>query len=191
MLHVDDQRPRARRETPTSSLSLRTALRACPSPHARCLEAPSCTIMSLNGLNNVEVTQAYQGALAEAGGWYDRPISFSVCRARLLARSRARPRPRCRRALPTDMLRLGFCSGTRPGMRLRCSSGGPAVQERRAQPSPSTTRRHRSTASCSIAAARSWSNMCPRELRACCKVRAPPPPIPHGCLPACLPAIQC
>ncbi|EOA87193.1 uncharacterized protein SETTUDRAFT_179015 [Exserohilum turcica Et28A] len=26
--------------------------------------------MSLNGLNNVEVTQAYQGALAEAGGWF-------------------------------------------------------------------------------------------------------------------------
>ena len=27
--------------------------------------------MSLNGLDSVEVTQAYQGALAEAGGWYD------------------------------------------------------------------------------------------------------------------------
>ncbi len=26
--------------------------------------------MALNGLDNVEVTQAYQGALAEAGGWY-------------------------------------------------------------------------------------------------------------------------
>lgn len=33
--------------------------------------------MSLNGLDNVEVTQAYQGALAEAGGWYDVPISSS------------------------------------------------------------------------------------------------------------------
>ena len=32
--------------------------------------------MSLNGLDNVEVTQAYQGALAEAGGWYD-SLSYS------------------------------------------------------------------------------------------------------------------
>ena len=30
--------------------------------------------MSLNGLDNVAVTQAYQSALAEAGGWYDPPL---------------------------------------------------------------------------------------------------------------------
>jgi len=27
--------------------------------------------MSLNGLDDAKVTEAYQGALAEAGGWYD------------------------------------------------------------------------------------------------------------------------
>lgn len=39
--------------------------------------------MSLNGLDNVEVTQAYQGALAEAGGWYD-----SLAASRLLVCAR-------------------------------------------------------------------------------------------------------
>jgi len=32
--------------------------------------------MSLNGLDDVSVTQAYQGALAEAGGWCATPVSL-------------------------------------------------------------------------------------------------------------------
>lgn len=109
--------------------------------------------MSLNGLDNVEVTQAYQGTLAEAGGWYDAPFA-------------AQFRPQA------NLGCTGSCSGTSRGTPSRSSPAAPAALERRALPWPPTTRSRRSTASCCTAAARSWSSMCPRGPRDCSKVSA-------------------
>lgn len=101
--------------------------------------------MSLNGLDDVSVTQAYQGALAEAGGWCAHPRTV---------------RTFARRA---NVWCVGSCSSTRRGMQSRCSPRGRAARERRGQLSPSTRRSRRSTASCCTAGARCSSNTCRTE----------------------------
>jgi hypothetical protein len=56
--------------------------------------------MSLN-VDSVEITQAYQGALAEAGGWYDIQSLRNL-------------------GPPANVLRIGSCSSTRQGMLSKC-----------------------------------------------------------------------
>jgi hypothetical protein len=103
--------------------------------------------MSLNGLDNVEVTQAYQSALAEAGGWYEAP--------NLAATSDHH----------ANVLCIGSCSGTRQGMLSKSLPGELVEQQRRAMLWRSTRRNRRCTVSCCTGGGRCWSNTCPKAPR--------------------------